>query len=90
MPDYFRDDWLNDYHEMCRTAHSAAGSAASVGASFLGAAAACGVSDSDDEDSETPPQAPSLAPSRLADSDYRFVYLGPKVNGVSAGLFCFI
>ncbi len=88
MPDYFRDDWLNDYHDMCRTARSAANTAFQSAASALGTAAACDATGSSGVDSETLPQAPSLAPSRLADSDYRFVYLGPKVNIVLPGLPC--
>ena len=87
VPDYFRDDWLNDYHDMCRAARSAAGTVAHTRASFRGVAAACNARGSGGVDSEITPQAPTLAPSRLADSDYRFVYLGPKVNMGSSWAF---
>ncbi len=90
VPDYFRDDWLNDYHDMCRAARSAADSASQSGANALGTVAACDDTDGDGVNSETQPHAPSLAPSRLADSDYRFVYLGPKVTGLSAWLSCVV
>ena len=88
MPNYFRDDWLNDYYDMCRAARSAADAAPRAGVSATRSAAACDATNGGGVNSETLPQAPGLAPSRLADSDYRFVYLGPKVTGLLSGLSC--
>ena len=79
MPKYFRDDWLNDYHDIRRAAASAA---ADGGGRQIGTQG-CRTVDVDNGNNGTGTEqsvAPESAPSRLADSDYRFVYLGPRVG----------
>ena len=74
MPEYFHDDWLNEYHDMRRTASAPA--ATDVGGH--GGPTTDAVHGSDDVAIEQS-TADEIARSRLADSDYRFVYLGPRV-----------
>ena len=89
MPEYFRDDWLNEYHDMCRAPRSATADAGSGGGrvGIVATGVISSPSSSDHDDGELP-SAPGVATSRLADSDYRFVYLGPRVSAAICALLC--
>ena len=77
VPEYFRDDWLNEYHDMCRDMRSAT---VNDHIASSGAAAVNTTEYSIGHDDGQLAPASNSAPSRLAESDYRFVYLGPKAS----------
>ncbi len=77
-PPWFRDDWLNGFHDLLRARRAPPGGAAAAAPLRAGAAAASDAAGADGGDAEGGEAGAAAGPrGGLATSDFRFLYLGP-------------